>query len=43
VFGRVIDGLEVVERIEAVPLNGETPATRVEVVRARVVSSALRQ
>ena len=29
-FGRVVDGMDVVEKIEAVPVNGETPVTRVE-------------
>ena len=38
VFGRVVDGLEVVERIEAVPVNGETPLTRVDVTRVRLVA-----
>ncbi len=36
VFGRVVEGLDVVEKIEAVPVNGETPATRVEVTRVTV-------
>jgi cyclophilin family peptidyl-prolyl cis-trans isomerase len=36
-FGRVVDGLDVVERIEQTPVNGESPVTRVELVRARVV------
>jgi peptidyl-prolyl cis-trans isomerase B (cyclophilin B) len=30
-FGRVVEGIDVVEKLEAVPVNGETPATRVEV------------
>ena len=38
VFGRVAEGLEVLEKIEAVPVNGETPVTRVEVPRVRVVA-----
>ena len=38
VFGRVVSGLEVVEKIEAVPLNGEEPVTRVEVSRVAVSS-----
>ena len=29
-FGRVIDGLSVVEAIEASPVNGETPAARID-------------
>ncbi|MBI4886392.1 MAG: peptidylprolyl isomerase [Acidobacteria bacterium] len=38
VFARVIEGLDVLERIEAVPLNGEAPVTRIEVMRVRLVS-----
>ena len=37
VFGRVTEGLDVLERIEAVPVNGEAPVTRVEVMRVRVL------
>jgi len=36
VFGRVTSGLDVIEKIEAQPVEGETPATRIEVSRARV-------
>jgi peptidyl-prolyl cis-trans isomerase B (cyclophilin B) len=36
VFGRVVSGMEVVEKIEAVPLNGEEPVTRIEVSRVTV-------
>jgi cyclophilin family peptidyl-prolyl cis-trans isomerase len=36
VFGRVVQGLDVVEKIEAVPVNGESPVTRVEVTRVSV-------
>jgi len=35
-FGRVLDGLAVVEAIEATPADGETPTTRVDLVRVRV-------
>jgi peptidyl-prolyl cis-trans isomerase B (cyclophilin B) len=35
-FARVSEGLDVVAKIEAVPLQGETPVTRVELVRVRV-------
>jgi cyclophilin family peptidyl-prolyl cis-trans isomerase len=35
-FGRVVDGLQVVEAIEQVPVNGEAPVTRVEVKQVRV-------
>ena len=36
-FGRVVDGLEVVEAMEVVTLEGETPTKRIDVTRARVV------
>ena len=36
-FGRVVDGLDVVAAIEAAPREGETPTTRIEVTRVRVV------
>jgi peptidyl-prolyl cis-trans isomerase B (cyclophilin B) len=36
VFGRVVGGLDVVERIEGVPVNGEAPVTRVGVTRVTV-------
>jgi peptidyl-prolyl cis-trans isomerase B (cyclophilin B) len=35
-FGRVVDGLDVVEKIEQVPVNGETPAARVELKKVTV-------
>ena len=35
VFGRVVEGLDVIEKIEAVPVNGETPVTRIEVSGSR--------
>jgi len=36
-FGRVVDGMEVVAAIEGVMLEGETPVTRIEVSRVRIV------
>ena len=36
VFGRVVEGLEVLQKIETAPLNGETPVTRIEVSRVTV-------
>jgi peptidyl-prolyl cis-trans isomerase B (cyclophilin B) len=36
VFGRVVAGLETVAAIEAQPVEGEAPATRIEVIKARV-------
>jgi len=35
-FGRVTDGMSVVEAIEQVPRDGEAPTTRVELLRVRV-------
>jgi peptidyl-prolyl cis-trans isomerase B (cyclophilin B) len=35
-FGRVVDGMHVVEAIEKVPRDGEAPRTRVELMRVRV-------
>ena len=37
VFGVVVEGLDVVAAIEAVPTEGETPVDRVEIVDAEVV------
>jgi peptidyl-prolyl cis-trans isomerase B (cyclophilin B) len=36
VFGRVTGGMDVIEKIEAVPLNGEEPVTRIDVYRDTV-------
>jgi peptidylprolyl isomerase len=36
VFGRVVDGLPVVEAIEAVPVDGEKPKENIVIIRARV-------
>ena len=36
VFGRVVSGIDVIEKIEAVPLKGEEPVTRIEVTRVTV-------
>ena len=38
VFGRVVEGLDIVDKIEAVPVNGEAPVTRIEVYRVRHVA-----
>jgi len=37
VFGRVVDGLPVVDAIEQAPVNGETPVTRIELTRVRII------
>jgi len=36
VFGRVVSGLDVLEAIERVPVDGEAPRTRIELARVRV-------
>jgi peptidyl-prolyl cis-trans isomerase B (cyclophilin B) len=36
-FGRVVEGLDVVDRIESTPVNGESPTTRIDLVKVRVV------
>ncbi|MBI2835075.1 MAG: peptidylprolyl isomerase [Acidobacteria bacterium] len=35
-FGRVVRGMEVVEAIEAAPVDGEAPRTRIELTRIRI-------
>ena len=35
-FGRVVDGMDVVATIEAMPRDGETPTTRIDVTRVRI-------
>ena len=37
VFGRVVDGMAVVDAIEQAPLNGETPVTRIDLKTVRIV------
>jgi cyclophilin family peptidyl-prolyl cis-trans isomerase len=36
VFGRVIDGLDVLDRIESTPVGGESPITRIDLVKVRI-------
>ena len=37
VFGRVIDGLDVLDTIENAPVSGESPTTRIDLVKVRIV------
>jgi len=37
VFGRVVAGLDVLEKMESAPLNGEAPVTRIELTGVRLV------
>ena len=36
VFGRVVDGMDVVDRIDAAAVNGESPVTRIEITTVRI-------
>lgn len=36
VFGRVIDGLDVLDRIESTPVSGESPTTRIDLVKVKI-------
>jgi peptidyl-prolyl cis-trans isomerase B (cyclophilin B) len=36
-FGKVVEGLDVLEKIEQSPVNGEAPVTRIDVNRVRVI------
>ena len=38
VFGRVVDGMEVVDRIDTAPVNGESPVSRIEITRVRIIN-----
>jgi cyclophilin family peptidyl-prolyl cis-trans isomerase len=40
VFGRVVDGMAVIEALAKVPLNGEEPIQRVEITRVRILEPA---
>jgi peptidyl-prolyl cis-trans isomerase B (cyclophilin B) len=37
VFGRVVDGMPVIEALANVPLNGEEPVSRVEIIQVRIL------
>lgn len=37
VFGRVVSGMDVVAQIEATPVNGEAPVTRIDITHVRVI------
>ena len=37
VFGRVIDGLDVLDKIESTPVSGESPTTRIDLIKVRIV------
>ena len=37
-FGRVVEGLDVVEKIDAAPVNGEAPVTRIDLIKVRIIN-----
>jgi len=37
VFGRVVDGMSVLDAIEQAPVNGEAPVTRIELTKVRII------
>jgi peptidyl-prolyl cis-trans isomerase B (cyclophilin B) len=37
VFGRVVDGISVLDAIEQAPVNGEAPVTRIELTKVRII------
>jgi peptidyl-prolyl cis-trans isomerase B (cyclophilin B) len=37
VFGRVVDGMDTVAKIESAPVNGESPVTRIDILHVRVL------
>jgi peptidyl-prolyl cis-trans isomerase B (cyclophilin B) len=37
VFGHVVDGMDTLSKIEAGPVNGETPVTRIDILHVRVL------
>ena len=36
-FGRVVDGMAVVDAMDQAPVNGEAPVTRIELTGVRIV------
>ena len=37
-FGRVVDGMGVVEQIDAAPVTGESPVTRIDLIKVRIIN-----
>jgi peptidyl-prolyl cis-trans isomerase B (cyclophilin B) len=37
VFGRVVEGMDTVGKLETTPVNGETPVARIDILRVRVI------
>jgi cyclophilin family peptidyl-prolyl cis-trans isomerase len=38
VFGRVVDGMDAVDRIDTAPVNGESPVTRIDLIKVRIIN-----
>jgi len=39
VFGRVADGMDAVDTIDAAPVNGEAPVTRIDILKVRIINN----
>ena len=37
-FGHVVDGMDVVDQIDAAPVNGESPVTRIDLLKVRIIN-----
>jgi peptidyl-prolyl cis-trans isomerase B (cyclophilin B) len=37
VFGHVVEGMDTIGKLETTPVNGETPVTRIDILRVRVI------
>src|SRR5215471_18890391 len=38
VFGRVVDGMDVVDKIDAAPVSGESPVERIDLLKVRIIN-----
>jgi peptidyl-prolyl cis-trans isomerase B (cyclophilin B) len=38
VFGRVVEGMDVVDKIDATPVNGEAPVTRIDLIKVHIIN-----
>jgi peptidyl-prolyl cis-trans isomerase B (cyclophilin B) len=43
VFGRLVDGMDVLDKIDQAPVQGEAPVTRIEVLHVRIVPAGANQ
>jgi peptidyl-prolyl cis-trans isomerase B (cyclophilin B) len=38
VFGRVVEGMDVVEKIDAAPVDGESPVSRIDLIKVSIIN-----